>query len=83
MSEWLNEGNRNEREVKMMDTLVSQTKWVAGAQSCEDRLTECVEYTLSIVSVVMLKSKEAEFPSPLLRFAQRHQCWRIQAILHV
>lgn len=40
MREWLTEGNRNERKVKMMDTLVSQTKWVAGAQFCEDRLTE-------------------------------------------
>lgn len=52
-------GNRNERKVKMMNTLMSRTRWVAGAQSCEDCLTEDIEHTLSIVSVAMLKSKEA------------------------
>lgn len=60
MRERVNVGNRSERKVKMM----SWTRWVARAQSCEDRLPECREHTLSIVSVVLLKNKEAGIPIP-------------------
>lgn len=61
MREGVNVGNRSERKVKMM----SWTRWVAGAQSCKDHLTECRERTLSIVSIVLLKNKEAGIPIPI------------------